>query len=279
MTTDLLIDNREARAALTEAGRRTAALIRSVADPALAVRGSAWTVGEVGAHLAAGLRGFTDAAKGDNATVATFFPPAGSFADRLSAVTAGTLSAEPEREPVPLSGLIAARVEDFLASTAGLPGHQQIATPWYGDGASLSLSTATAMLVGEQLVHGYDVAATVGRPWPISVPEAHLVIRGITSMLPLSVNPSTVAGRRMSYRVNVGRGGPRFVVSVADGAAEVEPAGTGRVDCQISADPVTLVLVGYGRVGQWGPIVRGKLRAGGRRPWLALRFTSLFFNP
>ncbi len=279
MTSDLSIDNNEARATLAEAARRTAALIRSIADPALPVRRSAWTVGEVGAHLAVGLQGFTEAARGETAAVATYIPPTGTFADRLSAVTAGTLAIEPERDSVALSGLIAARVEDFLATTAAVPGGQQIATPWYGDGVSLSLSTATAMLVGEQLVHGYDVAATVGRPWPISVPEAQLVIRAVTSMMPLSVNPEGVAGRRVTYGVNVAPDGPRFVVRVADGAATVEPAGETPVDCRISADALTLVLVGYGRIGQWGPIVRGRLRAGGRRPWLALGFTGLFYNP
>lgn len=75
------------------------------------------------------------------------------------------------------------------------------------------------------------------------------------------------------------RGGPRFVVRVDDGTVTVEPAEATKVDCRLSADPLTFVLVGYGRINQWGPIVRGKLTAGGRKPWLALRFTGLFFNP
>ena len=52
-----------------------------------------------------------------------------------------------------------------------------------------------------------------------------------------------------------------------------------RPDCVITADPVAFLLVGYGRVGQSGRIWRGKLRAGGRRPWLALRFSSLLIRP
>lgn len=279
MSTDLEINQSDAAAALVAAARRNADLLRSIADPDLPVRGSAWTVGEVGAHLSIALGGFTQAVAGDSTALATFIPAAGTFADRLSAVTAGTLDAEPERDPVVLSELIAARVEAFLALTATRSGQERIATPWYGEGASLSISAATALLTGEQLLHGYDVAATVGRPWPISVPDAHLVIRASTSMMPLSINPDRVAGRRVSYQVNVRQGGPRFVVRVDRGVATVEPAGMSPADCRISADPLAFVLVGYGRVALWGPILRGKLRAGGRRPWLAFRFPSLFFNP
>jgi hypothetical protein len=39
-----------------------------------------------------------------------------------------------------------------------------------------------------------------------------------------------------------------------------------------------LLFVGYGRVGQWSQIC-AKLRSGGRRPWLALRFSSLLIRP
>ena len=279
MSTDLRIDLGEARAALRQAARRTSELFESVADPAMAVRGSAWSVGEVGAHLAVALRGFTDAARGDYDTVAPHIPPTGVYAERLAAVTAATLTIEPERDPRALGRLIVERVEAFLTSTAGLSGAERIATPWYGDGASMSLATSTAMLVGEQLLHGYDVATSVGRAWPIGVAEGRLLTRAITSMLPLAANPATTAGLRAAYGIAVREGGPRFVVRVEDGTVTVEPADGRHVDCHLSADPVTFVLVGYGRIGQWGPIARGRFRAWGRKPWLAFRFANLFVNP
>lgn len=279
MSTDLRVDLGEARSILGQAARRTAELFCSAADPAAAVRRSSWNVGEVGAHLAIALRGFTEATGGDYEAVAPHIPRTGVFAERLSAVTAGTLTIESERDPRALGRLIGERVDAFLSATSGMSGAERIATPWYGEGASLSLTTATVILVGEQLIHGYDVAKSLGRPWPISVPEAHLMVRGITSMMPLIVNPKTTAGLRVSYGVTVRKGGPRFVVHVDDGTVTVEPADGRPVDCHLSADPVTLVLVGYGRIGQWGPIARGRLRAWGWQPWLAFRFTNLFFNP
>lgn len=97
-------------------------------------------------------------------------------------------------------------------------------------------------------------------------------------MVPLVVNPETARGHTASYEVRA-RGGPRFVVRFRDGIAAVEPAGGQAVDCRLSADPVDLMLVVYGRIGQWGPIARGRLRAWGRKPWLGLTFKSLFVNP
>jgi hypothetical protein len=47
----------------------------------------------------------------------------------------------------------------------------------------------------------------------------------------------------------------------------------------VSADPVTYLLVGYGRRSPWPAIARGGILAWGRMPWLALRFASLFAQP
>jgi hypothetical protein len=45
------------------------------------------------------------------------------------------------------------------------------------------------------------------------------------------------------------------------------------------ADMVAFLLVGYGRAGQWTQIARGRLLAGGRKPWLGLAFGQLLTGP
>jgi putative sterol carrier protein len=69
------------------------------------------------------------------------------------------------------------------------------------------------------------------------------------------------------------------VLSFDRGAVTVAPKDGQRADCVINADPASFLLVGYGRASQWGPIMRGKLLAAGRKPWRALRFNSLLVNP
>ena len=67
-------------------------------------------------------------------------------------------------------------------------------------------------------------------------------------------------------------------MAVKDGAAVVTAAGV-RADCTITADPVEFLLLGYGRIPQWSPVIRGKLRPGGRKPWLAMKFGTLLSSP
>jgi uncharacterized protein (TIGR03083 family) len=271
------IDHSQARAALAATSQRTADLLRSVADGQAKAKGSEWTIGEVGAHMAVTLLGFTFAAQGQPEMVEPYIPQTDRFPDRLSRVTANTLAIEPERDPPALARLVPERTDGFLSATVNRSGSERLPTPWYGDGVSLSLATATAMLLGEQLIHGYDIARTTKRPWPIEADHARLLMSAVTSMMPLAVNPEKAVGEA-TYDIRV-RGGPRFFVHVGKGAVKIESSTAGAVDCHISADPVALALVAYGRLSQWGPVAKGKLFAWGRRPWLALRFKALFFNP
>jgi hypothetical protein len=84
-------------------------------------------------------------------------------------------------------------------------------------------------------------------------------------------------GRHVSYELRF-RGGPGYRVSFDDGMAAVTEPGQ-KADCTISADPAAFLLVGYGRTGQWGQLARGKIIAGGRKPWLGLAFGHLVTSP
>jgi hypothetical protein len=81
-----------------------------------------------------------------------------------------------------------------------------------------------------------------------------------------------------AFEVEV-RGGGRFVARFDDGTLHLEDPDSGPVDCQISAEPVALLLVAAGRLSQWPAIALGLLSAGGKRPELALGFNDLFVYP
>jgi putative sterol carrier protein len=67
-------------------------------------------------------------------------------------------------------------------------------------------------------------------------------------------------------------------MAVDDGTAVVSAAGE-KADCVITADPVAFLLLGYGRISQLSPVLRGQLRPGGRKPWLAMKFGTLLSSP
>jgi hypothetical protein len=74
------------------------------------------------------------------------------------------------------------------------------------------------------------------------------------------------------------RGGTRVTVRINNGRVETDLPGE-RVDCHISAEPVALLLVSYGRRSQWTPILTGRMIAWGRKPWLGVRLMRYLVAP
>ena len=264
------------QAALREAATRTAALLRTVPDGGAAVPGLDWNVGETAAHLLGELRFYTGFAGGDRDAREYLGQEAEGQtpAQRNAAANALQLQEFPERDLTRLADTLVPAVDDFVAVAAGRLEDERILV---SNGLSLTVPVMTAALLGEQLVHGLDVARAAGAAWTISPQDAALVIDGVMAMVPDYVDRQAAAGRSVSYELRL-RGGPSYRISVEDGGATVTEPGS-KSDCTISADPVAFLLVGYGRTGQWGQIARGKLVAGGRKPWLGLGFGRLLTRP
>ncbi len=273
------IDTEEARRHLADAARRTAELIGSL-DQDLPIAGSEWTVGDTAAHLLIALRGFTHSAIGDYREWYEWEDrlPKAPTPVRVAALNRAMLAAEPRHDASATGAAIAEAADAFIAATAALPPQQAVPTPWYGDNQTLKVAEATCLLLGEQVVHGYDIARAVGRKWPISKQDALLIFEAGRQMMPKIADPATIANVSATYDLRLGRT-TRFVVQVADGAVTVEPASGQRVDCHVLAEPVALLLLAYGRTNQWHAIGRLKMITWGTKPWLAFRFASFFSKP
>jgi hypothetical protein len=139
------------------------------------------------------------------------------------------------------------------------------------------VATGTGIALAEVLVHGYDVARSIGRRWPISAEDARTIARASLVFVPNYVDPTATRGKRVAYRVLI-RGGPRVRVLIDDARAELGDV-DGPADCTIRAEPVAVVLVSYGRMSRFRAAATGRLLAGGRRPWKALAFSRSFLRP
>ncbi|MBV8181643.1 MAG: hypothetical protein JO045_23125 [Mycobacterium sp.] len=135
----------------------------------------------------------------------------------------------------------------------------------------------TCLLLGEQLVHGLDIARAAHLPWSIGRDDALLVIPAVVALAPKYLRPSRTKNTEISFELRM-RGGCRYRMAITDGTGVVTEAGA-KADCVITADPVAFLLIGFGRVPQLPQILRGKLRAGGRKPWLAAKFGTLMASP
>ena len=145
------------------------------------------------------------------------------------------------------------------------------------DGLVLEPAAMTCLLLGEQLAHGLDIARAGHRPWNIGREDALLVIPAVLALAPKYLRPSRTKNLNISFELRM-RGGPRYRVAIANGTGAVTVAGE-KADCVITADPVTFLLLGLGRVPQLPQLLRGRLRAGGRKPWLAAKFGTLLDSP
>lgn len=270
----------ETAAALADAADRTAQLLRSGLDPAARVPGLTWTAAETAAHLVADLREHTAILTGTQQAPGTADGPGdgGTAAERGAAANRAQLDTFTERDLTVLAGLLEEAAAEFNAALAAQPSRRPIVT---ANDVPMVPATLVSVLLGEQLIHGLDLARSAGRPWPIARGDALRVISGMMALAGDYLDQNAAHDVNVCYELRFGPGDDRYRFGVDGPTATVHPAegASGRPDCVITADPVAFVLVGYGRVGQWSQILRGKLRAGGRRPWLALRFSTLLTRP
>jgi uncharacterized protein (TIGR03083 family) len=273
------LDREAARAAIRAAARRFTTLLRDTDDIGRQAAGTDWTVAETATHVSVVLAGFSAVIAGDTHALTPDQYIEGDFPTRLAAANGATIAMVDHIDAARLTEAIATGAQRFLEHTAATDPQMECATPWYGPGRTRTVDCLTALALGELTVHGHDIATGTGRPWPIPAEHAKLVMGTVCpEMSPLVVRPEAGRDTPMTYEVRLRGNGPRYAIRVADGTAEVRAVG-GPVDCVISADPVTYMLVCYGRMPPGRALLRGGMLAWGRRPWLGLRFKGLFFNP
>jgi Mycothiol maleylpyruvate isomerase N-terminal domain len=258
--------------ALRRAAAATGELLGSISDSRAGapVPGLAWTVAETAAHLVALLRQSAAFASGarDGAAERAALPASGGMGERMALGNARELDRLGERRIPVLRQLLASSVDEYATLIAGRRDGGPVETLFGPEDPA----AMTAALVGEQLVHGFDLARAVGGRWTIDPDAARLTLTGLTPFLPYMVDAEAIrqVGARIEVRI---AGGPRFALVLDHGRAAVEPA-DGHCDSWIRAQPVPYLLMGYGRVNRWLPVLRGQVRAGGRRPWIAGRLAS-----
>ncbi|HEV8623164.1 MAG TPA: maleylpyruvate isomerase family mycothiol-dependent enzyme [Acidimicrobiia bacterium] len=245
---------------------RFAELVVSAPDLSVLARGSRWTVREVAVHVAVGARAFADLAAEPKPSIPSMAILSEEIERRMADVS--------ETDPGKVAALTQDAVEDFIDAWVDRPADDPV--DW--DGCPVTAATLAGVLLGEVVMHGYDMAYALGRPWPIDPNHAGLILGAYGPLFPLIVDAEAAKGHTAGYALDFG-GGPVLTVRFTDGVIGLEPPGMGPVDVTLCSDPVTFLMVADGRLSQYEAIALGRMSATGDRPELAVGFKDLFVDP
>lgn len=264
--TELLSRTRDAMAGATG---RVGELIASIPDPLALVPGSPWTVRDFAAHLILAGGQYTDMAHGVPSVYQSVEPTYlhAEFTRRQADIA--------ETDPTKLSRLFVDAMEGYLEATSDIPGD----TPLIMHGQNrYTVAGMAGVLLGEELLHGYDIATAIGRSWPLERADSELVLAAYAPILGFFLNPETTRELSVGFGIEL-RGIGEMTVRFTDGVYGLEDAGAGPVDATISTDPVAFLMVGTGRLSRYQAVALGLLSVGGNHPDLAIRFWDLFLYP
>ncbi|HEX3621207.1 MAG TPA: SCP2 sterol-binding domain-containing protein [Acidimicrobiales bacterium] len=269
---DISLGN-DPRAAVATMARRSADLVRSVADASAPTLG-VWDAGQLAAHI-------THVFEVD-ADLINEVPSPLADLDDLGELTQSKVRDEAVHDLGALAARIESAAETFLAVAAKVDGHAP--RDWLG-GARVTASVLACHIVSECLVHGRDLSKATGQRWPLERTDAVLAFRGFICPMyralgrpTYAVHPERAAGLRATYDIRI-RGGGRVFFVFADGGLTIEDPSNRKVDCHLSIDPRALVLLAWHRTGLAPPLLRGQISTWGRRPWLAPRLPGLIRPP
>ena len=236
-------------------------------DAGAAIPGALWSVGEAAAHLAVANQLMAELAQGRERPYGDGTP--GSLAE----ANARSLADYGERDPAVLAEVIVEQARAYGEAAVRNPGAGPMTSPL----GPMDMAVLGSYLLTHMLGHGYDLARALKRPHMIDARRVGLAMPFLLTAMPRVLNADAAAGHRAGYAIGL-RGGERFGVTIADGAAVVGQVPE-QPDCVIVCEPVTFFLMALGRRGPWAALARGGVVARGRKPWLAPGFTRYFTAP
>ena len=257
-----------ARDAFATTVERYAQLVERVPETSIPIPDSEWTVRDATIHVCGSVQRMATLAAGEASTVPSLDK------DFIAARARKLIDEDPETDGGKLADRIREGLARLLGVTATLTGDHPIS---YHAGLRLDLAQLFCLYLGEYLLHGYDIAVAIGAAWPIDPDDADPAIAGFRACYPAIFNPAAAAGLDATFQLDTAGTNP-FFVRITDSACDM-PTTPERVDCIISADPVTALFVLSGRMSQGAAAALGRLAYSGAHADLGPRFADLFVFP
>jgi hypothetical protein len=215
-----------------------------------------WTNAEIAAHM------FASVVEADK--VVRGVPSAYDGTGPSAALDEQMVSQVRERDPEVLAAMTEHATVEFLSSARARAGDDQVAMP------RSTVTTLVGLLALDHHLHGGQFAQTAGSRWTGRVADLHAPF---SAVLTYAFDPEAAKTFRGSYTMRLESVEPiRF--GIADGVLRLNVSG--RTDCTMTSDVQTFLRLGIGVVSQVRATFTGRIRAGGRKPWLAMATNRLF---
>ena len=257
-----------ARTSLATTARRLADLVTSAPDLSRLAMGLEWNLQQVTAHMVTGTNWAAEFVKGNAPGIPTFDPAV------IGPVVEQMMADFPESDPAKLGRHLLDADDALLEALSTRSGDG----PMLHAGVPFTVARFASTMLGDQMLHGYEMAAALGRPWPIEAHDALLILEAHLPLFAAMLHPERTTGLTAALGIEL-RGGPDVTVRFTDGAYSVEEGIAGQVDATMSVDPVAFLLIESGRLSRYEAAALGLLEAGGNQPDLALGFFDLIVYP
>jgi uncharacterized protein (TIGR03083 family) len=250
------------------AQERFIALVRTV-GPSVVGTGTTWSARDVVAHILTVTERYTN--RDIKSTEGL-----GATPREVDVINDRELRALDGVELEELIGRLEAQMVRVKSAFAPATLDLHVRFPFHG-GVTIDAAGGLSNIVGEFLVHGYDLAAAAGRRWEIAPRDALLIINGVVQLLPAYAEPSARGHLDLMWRLP---GATDWMMAFDNGKAVSRPADVGeRADVVMTAPPTTLLLFLYQRLSPLAAMRGGLRPAGGKRPWRVAKLQKFLQQP
>ncbi len=235
-------------------------LVSAGRDATQPVSGLSWTVGELGAHLAATADNYANMAEG-NVVMTEAVSQRRTVIDRGVVLHLGATAVEQ-------ANLVEAGVGRLVAALRLRLDQDRL--PFYGMDVPPSL--VAGMCLTELVVHGVDLARTHGRPVEVPDHAAYQSLLATCALTSFALTPWAQT-RSMIFGYDA-HSYPPIIIALDHGEVTVSHYADQKIDAWFGGSAADLLLATYKRLSTLRTLRTLRLR--GRRPYLALTADKAF---